>query len=138
MFSPRKNGVNLGTDHRGRDACTNFVKSISSLLLNDVANHLKTVRFFSIMSDSSTDSSVIDQEGILLRYIHPDTFEPHTAMASIESLENATADGVVAAVKSGLSKCGIDLDSINESNPKLVCINLDGAAVKPWSQKWCR
>ena len=31
-------------------------------------------------------------------YMRPDTFEPHTAVASIENLENARADGVVAAI----------------------------------------
>ena len=64
---------------------------------------------------------------VLLRNVRPDTFERHTA--SIENLENARADGVVAAIKRGVSKCGIDLDNITESKLKLVCINFDGAVV---------
>ena len=57
-------------------------------------------------------------------YMRPDTFEPHTAVASIENLENARADGVVAAIKSSVSKCGIDLDNMTESKLNVVCINL--------------
>ena len=58
------NGVNLGCDHRTRDTCVDFVKAISMALLNDVETHLQSVRFFSVMRNSSTDSSSIDQEAI--------------------------------------------------------------------------
>lgn len=63
--------------------------------------------FFSSMSDSSTDSSVIDQEGFLLRYVHPETFDPVTKVASIENLEDATADGVVSVIKRGVMKINV-------------------------------
>ena len=66
-------------------------------------------------------------------YMRPDTFEPHTAVASIENLENARADGVVAAIKSSVSKCGIDLDNMTESKLNVVCINLRQCCCKPRS-----
>lgn len=125
----QKNSINLGGDHHGRDACVEMVAAISCVLLTELQSHMKSARFFSIMSDSSSDSSVIDQEGILVRYIHPETGEPHTEIASIEKLENARAEGVVAAIRNGVSKCGIDIEQLTETVPKLVCINLDGAAV---------
>ena len=50
-------------------------------------------------------------------------------MASIENLENARADGVVAAIISSVSKCGIDLDNMTESKLNLMCINFVGAAL---------
>ena len=98
-----------------RDTCVVFQNSISNVLLNETKANLKNVRYFSVMSDSSTDSSVIDQEGILLRYVHPETYEPVTSIA-IENLENATADGVVDAVKRGLMKCDIDIDNLSNQN----------------------
>ena len=57
-------------------------------------------------------------------------------MASIENLENARADGVVAAIVSSVSKCGIDLDNMTESKLNLVCINFDGAAVNLGAKNW--
>lgn len=81
------------------------------------------------MRDSSTDSSVIEQEGILLRYVHPETYEPVTSIASIENLKNARADGVTDAIKRGLLMCNIDIDNLSNENLKLVCVNLNGAAV---------
>ena len=68
-----KNGLNLGTDHIERDACVYFIKAISLNMLEEESNTVKEARFLSVMSDSSTDSSVIDQEVILLRYVHPTT-----------------------------------------------------------------
>ena len=77
----KKNGADLGNDHLSRDTCVVFQNSISNVLLNETKANLKNVRYFSVMSDSSTDSSVIDQEGILLRYVHPETYEPVTSIA---------------------------------------------------------
>ena len=61
------------------------------------------------MSDGSTDSSVTDQEAVLLRYVHPDTHEPATVFASIEKLENAAAEGVLEAIIQDVSECGVNL-----------------------------
>ena len=91
--------------------------------------HLQSVRFFSVISDSSTDSSVVGQEAILLRYVRPDTFEPTQLWQVLKILKIAIADGGGAAILSSVSKCGIDLDNMTESKLKLVCINFDGAAV---------
>lgn len=122
-----KNGLHLGSDHLGRDACVNFIKTISEVIRNDIKNHMNRVRFISIMSDGSTDSSVTDQEAVLLRYVHPDTYEPATVFASIEKLENAAAEGVLKAIIKGVSECGVNLRE--QEGPKVVCVNMDGAAV---------
>ena len=98
--------------------------------------HLQSVRFFSVISDSSTDSSVVDQEAILLRYVRPDTFEPTQLWQVLKILKIAIADGVVAAIISGVSKCAIDLDNMTESKLNLVCINFDGAAVNLGAKYW--
>jgi hypothetical protein len=78
------------------------------------------------MSDGSTDSSVTDQEAVLLRYVHPDTHEPATVFASIEKLENAAAEGVLEAIIQDVSECGVNLRE--QEGPKVVCVNMDGAA----------
>lgn len=75
------------------------------------------------------DSSVTEQEATLLRYVHPHTHELVTALASIENLENSSADDVFASIKSGVLKCGTDLVNPVENQPKIVCVNMDGAAV---------
>ena len=123
-----KNGLSLGTDHIGRDACVDFIKAISLNMLEEESNTVKEARFLSVMSDSSTDSSVIDQEVILLRYVHPSTANVMTSYTSIEGLQNSRSEGVFEAIKLGISKVGIDLEKL-EPELKLVCVNMDGAAV---------
>ena len=98
--------------------------------------HLQSVRFFSVISDYSTDSSVVDQEAILLRYVRPDTFESTQLWQVLKILKIARADGVVAAIISDVSKCGIDLYNVTESKLNLVCINFDGAAVNIGAKNW--
>jgi hypothetical protein len=66
----------------------------------------------------------MDQEGILLRYVHLETYESITSIASIENLENARADGVVEAIKKGFLKSNIDIDNLSNENSKLVCVNI--------------
>lgn len=126
-----KNGIDLGKDHINRDACTDFIKSISLSLLEGTKCQLENVGYFSLMSDSSTDSAVIEQEGILIRFVDPKSCEPVTSIASIEKLENARAEGVFEAINRGLQKCGLGFDNIGQADSKLklVCVNLDGAAV---------
>ena len=76
------------------------------------------------MSDPSTDSS--DQDGFFLRYVHPETYEPITSIASIKNLENTRA-GVVDTIKRGLSSIILILTACCIKMQK--CVNLDGAAV---------
>ncbi|KAH3708396.1 hypothetical protein DPMN_099531 [Dreissena polymorpha] len=71
-------------------------------MLNDINERLSRARYFSVLSDSSTDCSTTDQECILVRFVDPDTNEPTTELASIQSLETPNADGITAAIKSGL------------------------------------
>ncbi|CAG2256385.1 unnamed protein product [Mytilus edulis] len=121
-----ENGMQLGNDHLGRDVCGNFSKAMSGVLSDKTKEYMKLVRFISIMSDGSTDSSVTEQESVLI-YVHPETHAPVTALASIENLESATANTVYAAIK---SKCGITLGNNEvEDQPKIACVNMDGAAV---------
>ena len=89
-----------------------------------------------MISDSSTDSSVVDQEAILLRYVRPDIFEPTQLWQVLKILKIAITDGVAAAIISGVSKWGIDLDNMTESKLNLVCINFDGAAVNLGAKYW--
>lgn len=58
----KKNGLDLGTDHLNRNSCVEFVESISSSLHDTLVSKLKQAKFYSEMSDSSTDSFIVDQE----------------------------------------------------------------------------
>ena len=120
--------TSLGTDHIGRDGCVDFIKAISLNMLEEESNTVKEARFLSVMGDSSTDSSVINQEVILRRYVHPSTTNVMTSYTRIEGLQNSKAEGVFEAINLGISKVGIGLEKL-EPELKLVYVNMDEAAV---------
>ena len=124
----KKNGLDLGSDHLNRKACVEFVKSIFGSLHDNLVSKLKQAKFYTVMSDSSTDSSIVDQECILVRFVGPETKSPVTSIASIEALHTPDANGVFTAIKNGLQT--IDINIENEDNkPVLACVNMDGASV---------
>ena len=124
------NGVALGSDHQNNDACTSFVKSISSVMFTNIKDRLSKAKFFSVMLDSSTDCSTTDQESILVRFIDPDTKQPTTELATIKSLETPNADGITTAIKSALKDIGVTLNA----DSGLVCVNMDGASINMGSK----
>jgi hypothetical protein len=125
----KKNGLDLGSDHLNGKACVEFVKSISGSLHDTLVSKLKQAKFYTVMSDSSTDSSIVDQECVHVRFVDPDTKSPVTSIASIEALYTPDANGVFSAIINGLKTIDIDIEN-GDSKPVLACINNDGASVK--------
>ena len=60
-----------------------------------------TKRFVSVMSDGSTDTTIVEQEVVYVRYV--DHGNPVTKLASIQALEHGNAEGVHQGVMKGLA-----------------------------------
>jgi hypothetical protein len=89
LLTTHINGLHLGSEHLCRGTCINFIKTISEGLLNQTIDHKASLIFFQLC----TDSSVTDQDAILLRKVHPDTHEPATVFASIKCLKETGQAG---------------------------------------------
>ncbi|KAJ8366239.1 hypothetical protein AAFF_G00365170 [Aldrovandia affinis] len=63
------NGLDLGSTYSNDQACHIFITAIGSCFFEELQQSLKSARFFSIMSDSSVDRSVKDQELIYCTYL---------------------------------------------------------------------
>ena len=61
-----KNGLNLGFNYQNDHACADFVNSIASVLRQETMAEVANVRYFSILSDGSTDRGIIEQELIFV------------------------------------------------------------------------
>ena len=120
-----KNGLNLGSNYRNNHACGNFVSSISETLKTDCVTDLEKVRFFSILSDGSTDKSIAEQELVYIRYVDP-SGKVNTKLADIVALDHGHAQGVKNGVFQALDTIGLPLELVAQ---KLVGINTDGASV---------
>lgn len=101
----------------------------SEQLRSQIVSSLLAAPFVSILSDGSTDRSVIEQEIVYLRYV--DQCMPTTKMINLISLESATAEGIFNAIFNALNIVGLNEENIRHDTPgpKLICGNFDGTSV---------
>jgi hypothetical protein len=89
---------------------------------------VNSVDFCCVLSDGSTDSAILEQELVYLRYV-----DPVARMIDIAQLENGKAEGVFNGIKTALSSVDLDIEKLKpglvNGGPKLVCCNFDGASV---------
>lgn len=65
----QKNGLDLGSTYNNDMSCRMFISTIGACFFKDLQQSLKQVRLFSVMSNSSVDQSVKDQELIYCTYL---------------------------------------------------------------------
>ena len=63
-----KNGINVGQMYRHDKGCRDFVESIAYVEKDRIKQGVKAARFFAVMGDGSTDTSITEQEGFFIRY----------------------------------------------------------------------
>ena len=63
-----KNQVDLGPNYRNPKACKTFVSHTEQ---DVIKNELQRARFFSALAGESTDSGIIEQESVFVRYVGP-------------------------------------------------------------------
>lgn len=85
----------------------------------------------SILSDGSTDTGVLEQEIVYVRYVDVKEMIPVTTFVNIVELKSANSEGVLNAILSALADLQFDKESLKHDTdgPKLVCANFDGASV---------
>ena len=73
-------------------AAKHFTSSIAKTLRQKTAADLHKTRFVSVMSDGSTDTTIVEQEVVYVQYV--DHCNPVTKFASIQALEHGNVEGV--------------------------------------------
>ena len=74
--------------------------SAASTIRDDIKSVVAKNHFVSVLSDGSTDSAVVEQEFVYLRYIDFD-FTPITRLIEIVPLESANAAGIYSTIQKG-------------------------------------
>ncbi|KAJ8412747.1 hypothetical protein AAFF_G00116980 [Aldrovandia affinis] len=87
------NGLDLGSTYSNDQACHIFIMAIGSCFFEELQQSLKSARFFSIMSDSSVDRSVKDQELIYCTYLQ--NGKPVNQLIQIVALDHANSQGIL-------------------------------------------
>ena len=88
----------------------NNIQNLGKAYANDRAVatfNFANARHYSVLSDGSTDSAVIEQELVYVLYLSPSRGSPKMKFLSIESAENGDANGLKEFIKTGFERFGI-------------------------------
>ena len=110
-------GVNLGTSYLNRNAGKEFIHYIADSNRKAISSTIAEAPFFSLLFDSSTDKSNIDNELTLVLWcdLNGEDKKVHTRVSflSIERLERATAEGLFLSLQHALQSLGIEAGNSN-------------------------
>ena len=99
-----------------------FDDFIGKVTMDSLKKDLTKAHYYSVLCDGSTDKSVIEQKAIFILFLS-DGF-PTLRYLSIESVDNATAAGVLSSLTTAFERFGVL--SFEKS---LLGLNCDGASV---------
>ena len=129
-----KNSMELGDNYINNKAVQQFTSCIAKMVTQLTSTDMQKARFLTVMSDRSTDTTIVEQEVIYVRYVRQGN--PITKLASIQALEHGHAEGVHQGVMQGLARIGLNEKNLlpeESSTPTLVSANFDGAHTSPTS-----
>ena len=118
----KNKGPDFGTSYLTDRAAALFAESIAEVEQKKLIDNLKKVRYYSVLNDGSTDSSVTEQELVYALFL-VDGF-PQVKFLSIESVSSADAAGILESIKESFHRLGI-----TPFTNRIVGLNVDGASV---------
>lgn len=69
MEIQRKNKVDIGEQYMNLEGCKLFIRWITKQMKQELVTEIKNSPFMSILSDGSTDTGVLEQEIVYVRYV---------------------------------------------------------------------
>ena len=116
------NGAVLGETYANDASCKMFLHAINETMVNDLVADLHNSSTFSLLTDGSTDSGIIEEEIMFVKYMKGGV--QTTKFLSIQPPETGNGVGLKAAVEKGFESVGF-LDW----KQHITSIGTDGAAV---------
>lgn len=125
-----KHGVEIGKAYRNRKSCNKFISAIGDQLAKDLENKLSNANFFSVLVDSSEDTSILEKEAVFVQYLDKrppgrDTIQVDTAFLRLVNVQYGTAAGIVDSIKKSFE--GVNIT--DDLEKKLIGFAGDGATV---------
>ena len=117
-------GLNLGQTYRNEKACKTFTEYIASDSRDSLKDNMKQLKFISVTSDGTTDSSITEQEIVFIRYCVKGNV--HTKFVAIKSPKSPDAIGLYNSIMDALADIGLTEQEVKK---KLVGFGCDGASV---------
>ena len=128
----QKNGMDLSRNYLANKACSRFVSSIANDMKNNLGHNVSNTCFISILTDGSTDSGILEQEIVYVRYLNENN-KPITQFAGLKNPMKADALGIISAIEDVMKSLNVselsDEEYLEAVYKKLVNGNFDGVSV---------
>jgi hypothetical protein len=89
----RRNGLELSKTYSSDVMCAEMVSTISDVMSDELKFELQKTNFLCVMIDGATDTSVRENEAVVVRYLS-EKGELKTKLVGLKELEHAHADGM--------------------------------------------
>ena len=123
-------GVDVGDVYTTRKQCGEFIDVHGEYIASQLKEDLTKAKFYSVLTDGSTDSSITEKEVVYVLYFNPhsksDEVEVKLSFLYLKDVKKADAPGIKTAIEDSFHSLGI-LPS--ELYSKLIGFGADGASV---------
>lgn len=120
----KKKDIDVCQTYRNVNSCKEFLVSIAAVERKKIEQQLKDAKFCTMMSDGSTDVSVIENEIVYIHFVLKG--EVHCYFLGLIECEQANAEGIFAAIFKAVDFEDIAKDEIHN---KIIAFAGDGASV---------
>ena len=129
----KHHSVQMSDSYISDTVCYNFIGFIGLDLKDQLLKDLAKAKFFSVLSDWSTDSLLIENKIIYCLYFDPcpigsDSVEVRCSFVSCKFLKGLSTDGFHTAISDTIKK-KIELLGILSASNRLVGFTSDGASI---------
>lgn len=104
--------------------CRNFIGAMAHVHRADMVSQIENSRFLSVLSDVSTDHSIIEQELVYVGFLC--NGKPQSKMVKIADVKDAHGVGILNSIDDAVKDVCITQEVWLS---KVVCANFDGASV---------
>ena len=115
-----KNGIKKFQSYVTDRTAADLTDCIAEVKKEDLIKAISLSNYFSLLTDGSTDSVVIEEEVLYLLFLNEG--KPEIKFFSIETPSHSTAEGLKEAISSAFKRTGM-----TEFHTKLAGFNVDGA-----------
>ena len=119
----KRHGVQLGDTYTTEHKCSELTCLIGLTMRDSVLTSLKQARYFSLLIDGSTDSSITEKEQTYVKFVDSNG-EVKCHFLSLNNVPDGTAQGL----RTGMDKTLTNLD-IADYKERFVAFCADGASV---------
>ena len=122
--------MSRGKEHDEKSACycsdkaaAEFVNCVWKDMKEDFVKDILNARYYSILTDGSTDASILEQEVLYVLFLSASGVAV-LKFLSVDTPQHAHADGLKQCIEDSFQRIGIPSVS-----SRLASMNVDGAAV---------